>query len=104
MVSAGGDVTEDIITYLYSDDNLEGLPIYLVPHPSEENKTTLTIRPGTRFEGIAEWTVNSRVFVENAEQSEEDSMIIGFVKLRDGRGWVEMYHPITGGALLSRLS
>jgi hypothetical protein len=31
-------------------------------------------------------------------------MIIGFVKLRDGRGWVEMYHPITGGALLSRLS
>lgn len=96
--------------YQYDSNNLDALPIYLSPNcHHEEEETGYYLSPGDVVEGIAEWHTSSSIFVDlqkteaadgEEDGEEEDSLVLGFVKLRDGRGWVQMNHPVTGGTLL----
>lgn len=37
------------------------------------------------------------------DDDDDEVLTLGFVKLRDGRGWVQLNHPVTGSVLLTPL-
>lgn len=37
------------------------------------------------------------------DDEDDEVLTLGFVKLRDGRGWVQLNHPVTGSVLLTPL-
>lgn len=110
MVPAGGEVVEKVLYYTYSSDFLEYLQIYSTPHchpdslisSAEAGIVETSIAPGTMVEGCAEWRIVSNQLYASGESEydEDEPFTLVFVKLRDGRGWVPMYHPVTGGQLL----
>lgn len=108
MVSAGGDLQEQIRKYEYSSNFLDPLGIFLTPYcnadSAEEDSQSLVIQPGDCVEGCAEWKIDSTQLFHNlgyTEYEDEDPTTLSFIKLRDGRGWVPMFHPVTGGQLLT---
>ncbi len=113
MVPAGGEITEKVLYYNYSPDFLENLQIYSTPHchpdslisSAEAGIVDTSISPGSMVEGCAEWRILSDLLYASGESEYEDDepFTLVFVKLRDGRGWVPMYHPVTGGQLLSHM-
>jgi hypothetical protein len=107
MIPAGGKVIEALVQYVYSADFLENLCIYSTPHchpdsmvGSLEGIMECTIAPGSIIEGCAEWKIQSNELYVSTDDDDDDSFLLQFVKLRDGRGWVPVYHPVTGGQLL----
>ena len=108
MIPVGGELVESIKRYEYSENFLEPLFIYSTPYcnadSAVEDETNLKISPGVKFEGCAEWKIDSTQLFQNlgyTEYEDEDPMNLCFIKLRDGRGWVPMYHPVTAGQLLT---
>jgi hypothetical protein len=111
MVPAGGEIVEQVSRYNYSSDFLESLQIYSTPHchpdslisSAEAGIVDTSIAPGSVVEGCAEWRIVSNQLYASGESEYDDDepFMLVFVKLRDGRGWVPMYHPVTGGQLLS---
>jgi hypothetical protein len=93
-------------TFEYSGEFLEPLLIYSNPKCTDESLTDYSYSPGSKFQVSAEWTVSSEPMNDGGggEGEEDDSIVFTYLKLRDGRGWVEMYHPVTGGRLLKEIS
>lgn len=98
MTHVGGKLVEAIRTYEYPSEFLEALPVFSNPRCSSDFLTDQVFLPSSRFQICAEWTVSSDVLGEQEEG--EDAISFCFLKLRDSRGWVQMYHPVTGGKLL----
>lgn len=114
MVPVPGEYLEDsTLRYVYSADCLEDLEVYNSPNCDEEHLTGLTLHPGSIIRAVAQWTTTSGAIaavapgesgeVTDAEEEDGNEVIV-FVKLADGLGWVPMYHPITGGQILSLVS
>ncbi len=117
----GGNITETVSRFVYDPNALSPLPIYLRPQcrdtgddeddtdDTDPNFTGFELQPGEEVTTIAEWQVSSTVFVDRATgddtaataiEDSDDTLLLSFVKLRDGRGWVQRIHPVTGGQLL----
>lgn len=110
MERAGGEIQEFLASYQYLSENIDTLPVYISPQCQEEQRTMHRLSPGERFDGMAEWRVSSRQLEALSESSAnnnqidgDDDLMLVFIKLRDGRGWVEMFHPVTGGQLCVRV-
>jgi hypothetical protein len=109
LTPTGGKVVEVIRTYEYSPEFIEPLLIYLNPRCHRDSLTDLSFLPGSRFQICAEWSISSDALGDYTSSTKssslgdegEEPIAFCFLKLRDGRGWVEMYHSITGGKLLS---
>lgn len=122
MVPVPGTLIEDdSLRYVYSADCLEDLEIYNSPNCDEEHLTGLHLHPGAILRCVAVWTTSTAaVSAVAASGSSSDAPAPGagtgetdtedgneelvFVKLADGKGWAPMYHPVTGGQLLSLVS
>jgi hypothetical protein len=105
MVPVPGTLLEDdTLRYVYSADCLEDLEIYNSPNCDEEHLTGLRLHPGAILRCVAVWTTTaSAVSVDSSVTAEDDEELV-FVKLADGKGWAPMYHPVTGGQILSLVS
>ena len=115
MVPVPGEYLEDsTLRYVYSADCLEDLEVYNSPNCDEEHLTGLTLHPGAIVRAVAQWTTTVGAVAAVApgesgeatdvEEDEDKNEVIVFVKMADGLGWVPMYHPITGGQILSLVS
>lgn len=101
MIPVGGRLVETLHTYEYEKDFLANLPIFSNPRCSNEFVTNLSFSPGSRFQTTIEWSISSDLLGDGREgEDDEENIAFCFLKLRDGRGWVQMYHPITGGKQL----
>jgi hypothetical protein len=105
MVPVPGTLLEDdTLRYVYSADCLEDLEIYNSPNCDEEHLTGLRLHPGAILRCVAVWaTTASAVSVDSSVSAEDDEELV-FVKLADAKGWAPMYHPVTGGQILSLVS
>lgn len=124
LTPAGGKLIEEFRTYEYLDEFLETLPVYASPKCSPDNLVEgFSFPPGSRMQICAEWSISSSQLKtpnqenkggsgkqaggkgeeEGGEEDEDEEVMFSFLKLRDGRGWVEMFHPVTGGQLLRRI-
>jgi hypothetical protein len=79
---------------------MEPLPIYSNPRCLEESATDYSFPPGSKFQICAEWTISSEIVNGPTADEGDEVILFSYLKLRDGRGWVEMYHNVTGGRLL----
>lgn len=102
MIEMNGKIQEKLFNYLYPEDNLENLLIYSSPHCHPDTATGESLSPGSRFQGCAEWSISSS-FLPNSSSDEDDVLDLIFVKLVDGRGWVEKIHQVTGSYLLQEI-
>ena len=104
LVPVGGKLTEKLHTYEYSQEFLEPLFIYSNPKCTKDSLTDYSLPPGSKFQTCAEWTISSNTLAEQLHGAmtgdEEEEVLFCYLKLRDNRGWVEMYHDVTGGKLL----
>jgi hypothetical protein len=108
LTPTGGKVIEALRTYEYSSEFIEPLPVYSNPRCHQDSVTDISFLPGSRLQVCAEWTISSDSLGDSStsnkssspECDDEESVVFCYLKLRDGRGWVEMYHSVTGGKLL----
>lgn len=96
LIPAGGRVLEEIAVYTYPSHFLESLVVYSSPQCTQESATDVRLKPGTTIRACAVWNIPAAIL--NCDP--EDDMMLSFVKLNDGTGWVPMFHHVTGGQLL----
>lgn len=96
VLPAGGTVIEMPCTFSYPAHFLEPLTIYTSPTCSKDSATNMTIKPGDLVYGSCIWTVPACILNGDVE----DDLVCMYVRLNDGRGWVERVHSVTGGELL----
>ena len=118
---AGKLVEDDTLEYVYSADFLEDLDVFNSPNCDEDHFTGVQLRPGSIIRACAVWTTTvaavSPIIPEEVEAEEGgeqggggggnipgENEVLAFVKLANGKGWVPVYHPVTGGELLVKIS
>jgi hypothetical protein len=106
-------IEDDTLRYVYSIDCLEELEVYNSPNCDEEHLTGLRLHPGAIVRAVAVWTttmgaVSATVAPGDTPgemtDGEDGSEELVFIKMADSKGWVPMYHPITGGQILTLIS
>lgn len=113
MVPVAGELIEDdSLRFVYSADCLEDLEVYNSPNCDEEHLTGLRLHPGAIVRACALWITTAAAVSSTITPGEEGATDDGldgseelqFVKMADNKGWVPVYHPITGGEILTLIS
>lgn len=113
MVPVAGELIEDdSLRFVYSADCLEDLEVYNSPNCDEEHLTGLRLHPGAIVRACALWITTAAAVSSTVTPGEEGATDDGldgseelqFVKMADNKGWVPVFHPITGGEILTLIS
>ena len=117
MVPVAGTLIEDAsLRYVYSIDCLEELEVYNSPNCDEEHLTGLRLHPGAIVRAVAQWTTTvgavsatvtpgqEEVPAEQTDDEVDSAEELVFIKMADDKGWVPMFHPVTGGQILTLIS